>query len=116
MGDEDQLLVEAGEMLLDEQRVPGVQQRGRLVGHDDRRLRDQHGRERKQLLLPAREPVSGPVGELDEAEPFERTVDARRGIRRFEPSELRAWLQRIGFADYEDVRLGGALVFRVRRP
>ena len=38
------------------------------------------------------------------------------GIRRFEPSELRAWLQRIGFADYEDVRLGGALVFRVRRP
>ena len=24
------------------------------------------------------------------------------GIRRFEPSELRAWLQRIGFADYED--------------
>ncbi len=38
------------------------------------------------------------------------------GIRRFDPSELRAWLQRIGFADYEDVRLGGALVFRVRRP
>ena len=38
------------------------------------------------------------------------------GIRRFEPSELRTWLQRIGFADYEDVRLGGALVFRVRRP
>jgi SAM-dependent methyltransferase len=38
------------------------------------------------------------------------------GIRRFEPSELRAWLQRLGFADYEDVRLGGALVFRVRRP
>jgi SAM-dependent methyltransferase len=38
------------------------------------------------------------------------------GIRRFEPGELRAWLQRIGFADYEDVRLGGAFVFRVRRP
>ena len=38
------------------------------------------------------------------------------GIRRFEPGELRAWLQRIGFADYEDVRLGAAVVFRVRRP
>ena len=38
------------------------------------------------------------------------------GIRRFETSELRAWLQRIGFSDYEDVRLGGAFVFRVRRP
>ena len=38
------------------------------------------------------------------------------GIRRFQPSELRTWLQRIGFSDYEDVRLGGALVFRVRRP
>ncbi|HUJ63491.1 MAG TPA: methyltransferase domain-containing protein [Kofleriaceae bacterium] len=38
------------------------------------------------------------------------------GIRRFEPGELRAWLQRIGFADYEDVKLGGAFVFRVRRP
>lgn len=38
------------------------------------------------------------------------------GIRRFEPGELRAWLQRIGFSDYEDVRLGGAFVFRVRRP
>ena len=38
------------------------------------------------------------------------------GIRRFDPSELRAWLQRIGLADYEDVRLGAAVVFRVRRP
>jgi SAM-dependent methyltransferase len=38
------------------------------------------------------------------------------GIRRFEPGELRAWLQRIGFSDFEDVKLGGAFVFRVRRP
>jgi SAM-dependent methyltransferase len=38
------------------------------------------------------------------------------GIRRFEPGELRAWLQRIGFSDYEDVRLGDAFVFRVKRP
>ncbi len=45
-----------------------------------------------------------------------RVAARATGIRRFETSELRAWLQRIGFADYEDVRLGGALVFRVRRP
>jgi SAM-dependent methyltransferase len=38
------------------------------------------------------------------------------GIRRFEPGELRAWLQRIGFSDFEDVKLGGAFVFKVRRP
>lgn len=38
------------------------------------------------------------------------------GIRRFEPTELRAWLQRIGFSDFEEVKLGGAFIFRVRRP
>lgn len=38
------------------------------------------------------------------------------GIRRFEPPELRAWLSRIGFADYEEIRLGGAFIFRARRP
>ena len=38
------------------------------------------------------------------------------GIRRFAPSELRAWLSRLGFADYEEVRLGDAFIFRVRKP
>ncbi len=38
------------------------------------------------------------------------------GIRRFAPAELRAWLARIGFADYEEVRLGSAFIFRVRKP
>lgn len=38
------------------------------------------------------------------------------GIRRFHPSELRAWLSRVGFADYEEVRLGEAFIFRVRKP
>lgn len=38
------------------------------------------------------------------------------GIRRFDPSELRAWLSRVGFADYEEVRLGDAFIFRVRKP
>ena len=38
------------------------------------------------------------------------------GIRRFDRAELRAWLSRIGFADYEDMSVGGAFVFRCRKP
>jgi SAM-dependent methyltransferase len=38
------------------------------------------------------------------------------GIRRFDPPELRAWLSRIGFADYEEIRLGSAFIFRARKP
>lgn len=38
------------------------------------------------------------------------------GIRRFPPTELRARLSRLGFADYEEVRLGEAFIFRVRKP
>ncbi len=38
------------------------------------------------------------------------------GIRRFEPLELRAWLSRIGFADYEEIQFGGTFIFRVRKP
>ena len=38
------------------------------------------------------------------------------GIRRYDPGELRAQLARLGFAEYEELRLGGAFVFRARRP
>ncbi|MBE7450331.1 MAG: methyltransferase domain-containing protein [Kofleriaceae bacterium] len=38
------------------------------------------------------------------------------GIRRYDPGELRAQLSRLGFAEYEDLRLGGAFVFRARKP
>ena len=38
------------------------------------------------------------------------------GIRRFDPPELRAWLSRIGFADYEEIRLGAGIIFRCRKP
>lgn len=38
------------------------------------------------------------------------------GIRRYDPGELRAQLSRLGFAEYEELRLGGAFVFRARRP
>lgn len=45
-----------------------------------------------------------------------RLVSSLAGIRRFDPGELRAWLSRIGFADYEEVRLGGTFIFKVRKP
>ncbi len=45
-----------------------------------------------------------------------KAVARAAGIRRFAPTELRSWLQRLGFADYEDLRVGGAIIFRARRP
>lgn len=38
------------------------------------------------------------------------------GIRRFDPAELHAWLSRIGFSDYEEVRMGDAFIFKTRKP
>ncbi len=38
------------------------------------------------------------------------------GIRRYDPGELRAQLSRLGFAEYEELRLGGAFVFKTRKP
>ena len=38
------------------------------------------------------------------------------GIRRYDPGDLRAQVARLGFAEYEELRLGGAVVFRARKP
>ena len=38
------------------------------------------------------------------------------GIRRFDPAELHAWLSRLGFAEYEEIRFGGVFIFKVRKP
>ncbi len=48
--------------------------------------------------------------------PLARLTARVAGIRRFDPPELRAWLSRIGFADYEEIRPADALIFRVRKP
>jgi ubiquinone/menaquinone biosynthesis C-methylase UbiE len=48
--------------------------------------------------------------------PLGRLTARMAGIRRFELPELRAWLSRIGFADYEEIRLGNSVIFRVRKP
>jgi SAM-dependent methyltransferase len=89
----------------------GVNNAGALHAYDDPEL---VFREIRRVLAPGGHFVGSTFAEAPSL--LGRLAARAAGIRRFDPSELRAWLQRIGFADYEDVRLGGALVFRVRRP
>jgi SAM-dependent methyltransferase len=89
----------------------GVNNAGALHAYDDPEI---VFREIRRVLSPGGHYVGSTFAEAPSL--LGRLTARAAGIRRFEPSELRAWLQRIGFADYEDVRLGGALVFRVRRP
>jgi SAM-dependent methyltransferase len=89
----------------------GVNNAGALHAYDDPEL---VFREIRRVLKPGGIYCGSTFAEAPSL--FGRIAARAAGIRRFDPAELRAWLQRIGFADYEDVRLGGALVFRVRRP
>lgn len=89
----------------------GVNNAGALHAYDDPEL---VFREIHRVLRPGGLYVGSTFAEAPTI--LGRLAARAAGIRRFEPGELRAWLQRLGFSDYEDVRLGGALVFRARRP
>lgn len=89
----------------------GVNNAGALHAYDDPEL---VFREVRRVIQPGGYFVGSTFAEAPSL--LGRLAARAAGIRRFDPGELRTWLQRIGFADYEDVRLGGALVFRVRRP
>jgi SAM-dependent methyltransferase len=52
----------------------------------------------------------------ESANPVSRAASRIAGVRRFDPAELRAWLSRVGFADYEEIRIAEAVIFKARRP
>lgn len=88
----------------------GVNNAGALHAYDDPEL---VFREVRRVLVPGGIYVGSTFATARTA--VGRLASRATGIRRFDPSALRTQLQRVGFSDFEDVRLGEAFVFRVKR-
>ena len=89
----------------------GINNAGALHAYDDA---EQVLREVHRVLRPGGVLVGSTFAQ---APSLVGRVTARlAGIRRYDTGELRAQLARLGFAEYEELRLGGAFVFRARRP
>ena len=89
----------------------GVNNAGALHAYDDT---EQVFREIWRVLRPGGIYVGSTFAEAPSL--FGRIAARVAGIRRYDPGDLRAQVSRLGFAEYEELRLGGAVVFRARKP
>jgi SAM-dependent methyltransferase len=91
--------------------IGGINNAGALHAYDDP---EQVFREIRRVLRPGGVYVGSTFAEAPTL--LGRLAARAAGIRRFDPPELRAWLGRLGFAEFEELRLGAAFVFRAKKP
>lgn len=91
--------------------IGGVNNAGALHAYDDP---EQVFREILRVLTPGGVYVGSTFAEAPTV--VGRWAARAAGIRRFDPPELRAWLGRVGFTEFEELRLGGAFMFRAKKP
>ncbi len=105
------LRADAHQLPLRDDRLGGVNNSSALHAYDDP---EQVFREVLRVLRPGGVYVGSTFAR---ARRLRSRVAARiAGIRRFETNQLQAWLSRVGFVDYDEVQLGGAFIFRARKP